>query len=156
MNITDEINLFREVTRHLWNSYLRQNADWDTVEMYHEICRMIFNEKIVIQKNIDALPIPFYVTEEYLQCYKIISKGSGKLPLYVNRDIPPTGYWDYPVEWIPAEQDHDIRPICFFDFDVLGWRMLEYYRVRILKCPSHPEITGRDALISCQYVDLEI
>jgi hypothetical protein len=83
-------------------------------------------------------------------------KENGKLPLSVNRDLPPSGYWDYPVDWISPETEPDIRPICFFDFDILGWRLLEYYRVRIVRCDSCPEITGRDALIRCNCIETEV
>lgn len=155
MDITQEISLFRESIRHLWNTYLRQDADWNTAGTYRNICRMLFDEQIIARHKLKAPPIPVDEEGDYISGYKIIPKGTGKLPLFVNRDIPPSGYWDHPIDWIPPEQDHDIRPISFFDFDVLGWRMIEFYHVKIIKCCSHSELTGRDALIRCDYVSIE-
>ncbi len=158
MIVTQEVNLFRETARHLWNTYLREDADFDTVDVFRNICRILFCEKIVSRLGINAPPIPVETDGNYLPQYKIFMTWNGqpgKLPLYVNRDLPPSGYWDYPIDWIPPEEDHDIRPICFFDFEN-EWRMLEFYRVRIVNCGSHPELTGRDALIYCKYVDIEV
>jgi len=156
MIITQEINVFREALRHLWNSYLRIGADWDTVDMFCNIFRMLFSKHIVSRLEINAPPIPVDDSGEYIPQYRIIMEGSGKLPLLVNRDIPPSGSWDHPTHWIPPEVEYDIRPISFFDYDVIGWRMLEFYRARIVNCESKPELIGRDALIRCDYVDIEV
>ncbi len=156
MIITQEVNLFRESVRHLWNSYMRIDANWDTVDTFRQIASLLFEEKILSKLNCDISPIPIKAEDDYIYNYRILMKGNGKLPVMVNREIPSSNYWDYPIEWIPPEMKPDIRPICFFDWDVLGWRMLEYYRVRIVKCNSNPELDGRDALINCNYVDLEV
>lgn len=156
MLITQEVNMFRETLRHLWNTCLRIDADWDSVEVFSEISRMIFEEHIVSRLGIDAPPIPLDAGGEYISQYRIFTEGKGKLPLSVNRDIPAAGYWDYPIEWIPPEMNHDLRLISFYDFDVLGWRLLEYYRVRIVECESNPELAGRDALIRCSAVDIDV
>ena len=155
MNITQEVHLFRETLRHLWNTYLKRDANWDTVALFNDISLKLFEEQIVSRLGINAPPIPLDAEENYLSQYRIFAEGSGKLPLSVNRDIPPSGYWDYPIEWIPPEKNNDIRPISFFDFDVLGWRKFEYYHVRIIECESNPELNGRDALIPCDYVEIE-
>jgi hypothetical protein len=63
----------------------------------------------------------------------------------INRSIPPTGYWDHPIQQIKAEGT-DIRLISFFDWDEIGFRDMRYFRVRIVTCPNK-EIEGRDALI---------
>lgn len=156
MIITQEVNMFREAARHLWNSYMRINADWNTADAFREITSIMFKEKILAKFELNDIPIPVDSENDCISQYRIFMKGTGKLPVFVNRDCPPSGYWDYPIDWIPPEMNHDIRPICFFDYDILGWRILEYYRVRIVKCASHSELTGRDALIRCDYVDIEM
>lgn len=58
MIITQEVHLFRETARHLWNTYLREDADFDTVDVFRNICRTLFCEKIVSRLGINAPPIP--------------------------------------------------------------------------------------------------
>jgi hypothetical protein len=93
---------------------------------------------------------------EILTEYRLFADHAGRLPLQANRDLPASGYWDHPVEWIPPEAKQIIHPICFFDFDVLGWRRLQLYRVRVVESSSHPELNGRDALIECEDVEVEV
>ena len=156
MIITEEIHRFREAARHLWNAHLRPGADWDTVDAFEEVCRLLFEQLIISRLKLHAPVIPINTDKSDLEGYRVFGAGTGKLPLLVNRDIPPSGYWDYPVDWIPPEDESEIRPISFFDFDLLGWRMFEYYRVRISAYPSRPRLVGRDALIRCDYVEIEV
>ncbi len=156
MILTEEIHLFRETARHLWNSYLKQDADFDTVDIFKDICFKLFEEKILYRLNLDCEPIPIDANDPVINMdFRIFMEGTGKLPLHVNRDIPPSGYWDYPIEWIPPEGNYDIRPISIMDYNCFGWKNLEFYRVRILNCESHPDLNNRDALIRCDHVDIE-
>jgi hypothetical protein len=43
-----------------------------------------------------------------------------------------------------------LRMVRWFDFDVLGFRDLRYYLVRIQGGPE-PGVIGRAALIECEY-----
>ncbi len=156
MILTDEIHLFRETTRHLWNTYLMRGADYGSVNVFKDICLKLFEKQILSQLNLNGAPIPIESEKPVLKEYRIFMKGNGKLPIHVNRNFPPSGYWDYPIDWIPPEASPDINPICFYDFDLLGWRKLEYYRVRIMGCTSHPELSGRDALIRCDHTEIEL
>ncbi len=125
------------------------------MDEFGEICKLLFGELVLSHNDLDTSVIPLDSNTEYLSEYRIHMEGIGKLPLLVNREIPASGYWDHPIKWIAPEQENDIRPICIFDFDLLGWRGMEYYRVKILKCQSNPEIEGREALIECKYVSVE-
>ncbi len=155
MIITEEIHLFRETARHLWNSYLMRDADFDSVDVFKDICLKLFEKQILLRLELDGSPIPIESERPYLREYRLFREGNGKLPIQVNRDLPPSGYWDYPIDWIPPEEKPVIHPICFFDFDLIGWRKMEYYRARIINCTSHPELSGRDALIRCDYTEIE-
>lgn len=156
MNITQEIQLFRESSRHLWNTYLKREADDYTYEVFNKICKMLFEDQIVKRLNLKIPAIPITGSNTVLNEYRLFAPHHGKLPMHVNRDLPSSGYWDYPIGWIPPEQKPDIRPICFYDFDFLGWCRLEFYRARIVDCKSHPELNGRDALIPCHQVEIEV
>ena len=109
-----------------------------------------------MRAGVEGRPIPMDHGNDILSEYRIFADHKGRLPLHPNRDIPASGYWDHPVNWIPPEQKQIIHPICFFDFDTLGWRTIQYYRVRIVDSESHPGLNGRDALIECEHVNVEI
>ena len=141
--------------RHLWNTYMRPDATWDTVEDFAKITEVLFAGCLLVRAGLEARAMPMDHGTEVLTEYRIFADHKG-MPLHANRDIPASGYWDYPVEWIPADEKQTIHPICFFDFDQCGWRSIQYYRVRIVDSGSHPELNGRDALIECRYVDMEI
>lgn len=155
MILTTHIHEFREMVRHLWNSYMRSDATWDTADEFAKITSVLFIECVLRRAGMDARPIPMD-HGKILTEYRLFADHTGKLPLRPNRDIPASGYWDHPVEWIPPEKKQIIHPICFFDFDMLGWRAIQYYRVRIVESSSHPDLNGRDALIECAHVDVEV
>lgn len=156
IDITEKIHKFREAARNLWNVHLRESADWDSHEAFQNICLILFREIVLryFPGSINAIELNQQVHD--LSNYSVSSSGGSRLPLLANRQIPASGYWDYPIEWIPSESEFEIIPICFFDFDSLGWCNLEYLRVLITKCASHPELEGREALIKCSYIKIEI
>lgn len=134
---------------------MRRDADWDSVDIFKDICLKLFEDQIIYRLNIKAPPIPME-SDEILNEYRIFSKFENSLPILVNRDIPPSGYWDHPVNWIPSGDNHSICPICFFDFDIRGWRKMEYCRVRVIECKSNSELNGRDALVKIDNIEIEI
>jgi len=156
MILTPHIHEFREAVRHLWNSYMRSHATWDTADEFAKVANTLFAECVLGRAGVEARPIPMNHGNGILTEYRLFADHTGKLPLHANRDIPASGYWDHPVAWIPPEEKQIIHPICFFDFDALGWRLIQYYRVRIVESSSHPDLNGRDALIGCEYVDVEV
>jgi hypothetical protein len=154
--LTSHIHEFREAARHLWNTYMRSDATWETADEFAKVAEILFAECVLGRAGVDARPIPMDSGTSVLTEYRLFADHSGRLPLSANRDIPASGYWDHPVSWIPPEEKQIIHPICFFDFDELGWRDIQYYRVRIVESASHPDLNGRDALIECRYVEVEI
>ena len=156
MIITPQIHAFREAMRHLWNSYMRLGATSDTAEEFAKITEIVFAQCVLGRAGIEGRPIPMDHGTNVLTEYRIYADHKGRLPLHCNRDKPASGYWDYPVQWIPPEELQTIHPICFFDFAWRGWRTVQYYRVRIVESSSHPALNGRDALIECCHVDIEI
>jgi hypothetical protein len=154
--LPSHIHEFREAARHLWNAYMRLDATWGTVEEFAKITEILFTECVLVRVGVEARPIPMDHGNDVLTEYRVFADHKGRLPLHVNRSIPASGYWDHPVAWIPPEEKQTIHPICFFDFDQAGWRRIQYYRVRIVESSSHPDLNGRDALIECGVVDLEV
>jgi len=156
IDITEKIHKFREAARNLWNVHLRESAGWDSHEAFKNICLVLFREIVLrdLPNSISAIELNQHVHD--LSNYSVSSKGGSRLPILANRQIPASGYWDYSIEWIPTESEFQIQPICFFDFDSLGWCDLEYLRVLFTKCVSHPALEGREALIKCSYVKIEV
>ena len=89
MIITDEIHQFREVARHLWNMYLKREADYDSVDTFHAICLQLFEEQITSRLEFPAPPIPMDGRDVPLAGYRLFATHHGKIPLYINREIPP-------------------------------------------------------------------
>ena len=150
-DITHLLEHYRECIRHLWNSGFRvldtSKDKWDFVNQYSDIASRLFGIFVLqplghpeaeLSKEYEADPQPF----SFLH---IISSGSA-ITIYINRSLPPTGYWDDPVNTIMTEEA-DLRLIRYFDFDVLSYRDLEYYLVRITRFDKHPHLVGRNALV---------
>lgn len=156
MELTSQIQSYREALRHLWNTYWRfQDPDWDSADNFSEIAKVLFKDAVSVLAELPCPVIPVDQGDSPLSEYRLFTNHAGKLPLMVSRDIPNRGYWDHEVCWISAESAYDICPICFFDFDVLGYRDMRYYRARIISSETHPEVGGRDALIECEHVRIE-
>jgi Zn-dependent M32 family carboxypeptidase len=47
MNLTNEIHEFREATWHLWNTYLKREANFDSIDNYLAICMQMFEEQLI-------------------------------------------------------------------------------------------------------------
>ncbi len=154
MDITKNFNTFREAARHLWNVYFSENAkkdmDWDLRDAYSAIYVELFNALVLYHLPEGAKPIPHLWAPEkdVLHEYKIEGENS-PLPIMINRDKPASGYWDYPMEYIIPEKTN-LRLISCFDFDQLGFRDIEYYRVRIIHS-DNADLMDRDGLVKAQY-----
>jgi len=132
-----------------------KSTSWDTVEEFCKIANALFADCVIARNHLPYPAIPMDQGTGPLAEYRIITDANRRIPLMVNRDVPVSGYWDHPVAWIPWTDMNVIHPINFFDFDVRGWRRIQYYQARIVNCPSNPEINGRDALIECTDVEIE-
>ncbi len=154
MDITKHFNAFREAARHLWNLYFSENAeknqDWDLRDAYSAIYVELFNALVLYYLPEGAKPIPHLYDPEknVLYEYKIVAENS-RLPIMINRNKPASGYWDYLIEYIISEKT-DLRLISCFDFDQLGFRDLEYYRVRIINS-DNTDLIDRDGLVKTKH-----
>lgn len=155
-DITNKIFKFREAARNLWNVHLMESANWDSVDAFENICTELYREIVLRDITDTDQIIKIDSCASPLSSYRVSSNGGCKLPIMANREIPASGYWDFPREWVASEIDFEIIPICFFDFDQLGWRDFEYIRVLINKCSTLPNLVGREALIECRYAKIEI
>lgn len=154
-DVTHLVASYREAARHLWNAFLREGADWDRHDDFRLVCGQLFTMIVLTPigrgdvepgkawERVDT-PVPFL---------RVIPKSEHGVPILINRTHPASGYWDDPVKAVkPGEVD--LRFAGFFDWDALGWRDFEFYRVVIAECQSQPDLRGRLALIAPQYVDV--
>ena len=155
-DITPIMEHFRESARHLWNTgYLPLDTSvdiWESVEHFEEVAGRLFDHFVVndLSRHGAGLNMEQVAEPETLHFLHAVPVGCG-VEININRQCPPCGYWDDPVNRIePGEAD--LRFIGYFDFDVLGIRDFEYYRVRIEAFASQPHLVGRDALVRVRYM----
>ncbi|MEN8265223.1 MAG: hypothetical protein ABFR82_17390 [Nitrospirota bacterium] len=161
MDVTKYMNKYRECVRNLWNVYfLNQDSPqdiWDIADQFDQVCTILFSIFILNQGGCidyrkscvtDKNPNPLFVLHVYP------SPETG-VPIKINREVNPSGYWDHPVDTI-LTPDVDLRFIDYFDFNLLGIRDFEFYRVRILDAPNELDIIGRDALIKTDHAIVKL
>lgn len=72
----------------------------------------------------------------------------GQVPIVIQHpgSLTATGYGDHPVNLIqPGEAE--LLFISYFDWNWMDYAELRRYHVSIARFGSHPELTGREALI---------
>ena len=151
MKITRLMNKYRECARSIWNLYLMEHAalsrtKWDIKDEYDKICSILFSTIVLcsINKGSEKKAYPYQLCPEPLPFIRI--QPISQMPIKINREIKPVGYWDHPITIISPDEI-DLQFIDFFDFDTLGFRDFEYYRVRIINSSNHSDILNRDALV---------
>jgi hypothetical protein len=68
--LTSQIHEFREAARHLWNSYMRSNATWDTADDFARVAAILFSECALRRAAVEARPIPIDHGTEVLTEYR--------------------------------------------------------------------------------------
>ena len=82
--------------------------------------------------------------------FRIVPAVEQGTPIFINRDLPRSGYWDHPVSRVrPDEIELDL--LRFFDFDQLGYRDYRYFEVMVHGSTHYPDIIGRAALIEVEH-----
>jgi hypothetical protein len=150
-DVTHLLEHYRECIRHLWNSGFRvldtSQDEWDLRDQYSDVASQLFGIFVLqpIGRPDVELPKEYAATTDPFPFLHVVPAGSGTA-IYINRSVPPTGYWDDPVK-IVMTGEADLKLINYFDFDVLGHRDLEYYLVRVTRFDKHPHLVGRNALV---------
>lgn len=151
--IENEIAIYREAVRHLWNTAflkLEETLRFGIcAEWFEEIESLLFRSIVCEPRNVNFIgKFGNPITQ-----LTVASEISKDIPVLVNRSIPSTGYWDAPVKTLPSV-DTTFIFICFFDWDDYAQKDLRFYKVRITRCATFPELVGRDALIETCYADV--
>ena len=154
-DITERIHSYRESTRGLWNTFLRPSAgsdlSFDTVERFSHIAEEIFDELVLRPIGRDGFK-PNQPREAYP--FLRLIPVADPTPIMINRPTEQGMYWDDPIDYLKVDGLRLLFIECF-DWDVLGFREMQYYRTRIMECKEHPHLTGRQALLDAHYVRVE-
>jgi hypothetical protein len=161
-DVTSRMNSFRECARHLWNvdflPLVEEARDrWELRDGFDDVCSLLFASLVVGPLGLDfplsisrALAPDRTSGAPSLPWLRVVPNGPAGVPIMINRDpVSDVGYWDHPLQRV-SETDVDLRMVRWFDFDVLGFRDLRYYLVRI-QGAAEPGVIGRAALIECEY-----
>jgi hypothetical protein len=135
---------YRISARAVWNTAFWPDQDfrnWDSIEQFQEIEKLLFQELVLgklarewpLQNLFDAA-IPFFCI--------VPSHGHGS-PIMIQNPRPgaPSGYWDHPVNLL-RPSDAELHFIAFFDWNLMDYIDLRYYRVRIASFDAHPELVA--------------
>jgi len=147
-DVTDLLHRYRECVRLIWNSFLREGADYRTVDTYAKVKFLLFDEIVLaaigkpgFTREVSETPYPFL---------KVVPRGNS-IPIMINRpESAGTWTWDDPVNRI-GRTDADLRFMDYFDFEQMGHLDLQYYRTRIGSFPGHRNLEGGDALVEVQF-----
>jgi hypothetical protein len=155
-DVTQLFSTYRECVRHLWNTYFRPVAepsqDWDLRDEFDTIARGIFSSLVLRAIGVfDGELAPEYSAEpSALPGFRVVPAVEHGTPIFINRDLPRSGYWDHPVSRVRPEEV-ELHLLRFFDFDELGYRDFRYFEVVIHASTKYPEIVGRSALIEVEH-----
>jgi hypothetical protein len=147
---------YRMSARAIWNTAFWPDADfrnWDSIEQFHEIEKLLFQELVLAKVDREwPLQSVFRTAIPFFHLVPSISHGT---PILIQkpREGAPRGYWDDPVNLVKPEQA-ELLFVAYFDWDEMNYIDLQYYRVKIGRFDTHPELVGREALIERQHATI--
>jgi hypothetical protein len=151
IDVTTDIQLFRETARHVWNSSIASTAashPGETSEAFDQICEELFYVVVLMANGIDESVEK--LNGDGFRSLKVVPLIAEGTPIMVNRTAPAGPYWDDPVVLVkPA--GIDLSLIGFFDWDSFANIDLRYLRVRVEDAPGYPTIIGRQALVDVSH-----
>jgi hypothetical protein len=152
-DVTELMNRYREACRLLWNGFLRNPQANGRISLvderycdFHRMRDVLFVALVLREIAHVETDVQFgTVNQPVLPFLRIVA--TPRSAILVNREVAHSRnqYWDGAPTAVP--DDIDLRFIDYFDWDVVGYRDLAYYLTRIVGCPEHPDIVGRDALL---------
>ena len=148
-DVTSLFETYRECARHLRNTYYstRDSKDWDTVEDFDEVARVLFAH-LVLQRLADDDDRAFdRAVEEHRL---LIVPQAGAMPLMISRQKNGGGYWDHPIKALECD-DAKIAFRTYFDWDQHDLIDFRYYHGMIIESAKYPDIVEHEALIETIY-----
>jgi len=155
LEITEEVALYREAARHLWNSaFPAWQPDWDTRDSFSRVATELFTALVLEPIRYTEHRLPRMSEAEPAHFPRIaVVANTNDAPIMVNRSSESSGYWDDPVTKVRRDEA-ELRFVTFFDWNQLGQRDFKFVLVRIVGWPAHPQLVDRYALLEFEYVQL--
>jgi hypothetical protein len=122
IDATPLFTTYRECARHLWNTYFRPavsaDGDWDLRDDFERIASALFSCLVLGPLDVsDCELAPAYLSDPLpLPGFRIVP-SSTSTPILINRDLPPSGYWDYPVPTLGPE-DAELQLLRFSSISI--------------------------------------
>ena len=161
-DVTTNLHLYRECVRHIWNTHFlgpiaASSHKWGLRDEFDDVCCRLFGALVVEPLGLasasggrEILSPGRSAAPRILRWLRVVPTAPAGVPIMLNRDpLLDHGYWDHSLQRVSAA-DVDLRFVRWFDFDDLAFRDFRYYLVRIESAATH-EVTGRAALIECEY-----
>ena len=155
-DVTHLFSDYRECVRHLWNAYFRPVAEptqdwdvrWEVRDEFDAVARNIFSSLVLRPLHVfDSELSPASSPEpSVLPKFRIVPSEEQGTPIFINRNLPRSGYWDHPISRV-RPREVELHLLRFFDFDELGYREFRFYEVLVGASSTYPDVIGRAALI---------
>jgi hypothetical protein len=140
---------YRAIARSIWSTGywpVQELQNWDSVDQFGQVKKLLFKSLVIARLlddhccDLNSLP-PAPV-------FHIVPLDPGPVPVMIER--PRAGdrnhYWDDPVNKI-GSGEAALHFVDYFDWDLMNYADLQFYRVRIHAFPEQPHLIGREALI---------
>lgn len=144
-DITELINVYRECTRSLWNTYFSKREDiGGSLDAFEQIQGLLFESLVVNElcyegeAEAENIPPPVLRVVPRARSLILIKRPSGR---------GQAGYWDQEKDMVVGPEDIQLAFIDYFDFWQAPIGDFRFFLCRILKFPTRPEYEGREALI---------
>jgi hypothetical protein len=96
-DITDAVNRYREAARHLWNTAFRAApVNWGTHDAFDRVASELFTALALEPLGATEQRLAEMFPPAYFQRVAIVP-ASDQVPILINRESKPHGYWDDPV-----------------------------------------------------------
>lgn len=148
IEVTDMVQRYRLVLRHIWNAGLWVDPDlrrWESVDSFKEL-------KLPLFRALVANPLGFEPGEIFGKQFRVApesGKSDGIPALQVNQRQPTSiggGVWKMLLGPFKADEI-DLELLDFFDWSPMGYIDLRYYLVLVRACRNHPDVIGHQALV---------
>ena len=151
-DVTPLFSTYRQCVQHLWNDYFLPIAEptqaWNVRDEFDAVSLGIFSS--LVSRPLGAFDhslAPAWSAEPAsLPCFHVVPAIEDGTPIFFNRDLPRSGYWDHPISLV-RPRDVELHLLRFFDWGQTGYRDYVYLEAVVHASPTHPEVVGRAALI---------
>jgi hypothetical protein len=151
-DVTESFLRYRECARMVWNLFLREDADADTIVAFDSIREQLFAEIVLGEIGLadyrrKALE-PIHLLE--------VSPALPETAIMVQRaGGGDTRYWDDPTTFVSSGSAKFVYVDCF-DWDQFAYRDFRFVMVDIVHWNAKPELRGRRALLNVDQVKISL